>query len=94
MAMVNTIMDQTTKFNVIAIPSSDADPNACVATRFARAPFYAIYHHASLEFTFVNNRSLSGSGHTGVEAANLLVNLDVDAVLVPDIGAKAFRVLK
>ena len=85
-------MASNTLAQTIAIPANEPETEAMVANRFARAPFYAIYHHDSLEFTFVKNQAMSATGHTGVNAAKQLVDLSVDVVLVPDIGAKAFQV--
>ena len=86
-------MDNNVNYPIVAIPASDTTVDAPVAKRFARAPYFAIYHHDSLEFTFVKNQAGSPNGHTGVAAAKQLIDLHVDTVLVPDIGAKAFTVL-
>lgn len=87
-------MDVDTSLKRVAIPASDPDLTSRVADRFARAPYYAIYHHDSLEFTFIKNDALHEVSGAGSKAARQLGELEIDAVLVPEIGPKAFETLQ
>jgi predicted Fe-Mo cluster-binding NifX family protein len=87
-------MDAKASPKRVAIPASSDDLTAAVSDRFARAPYYAIYHHDTLSFTFVTNDAKNEQSGAGTKAARQLGKLDVNAVLVPEIGPKAFETLQ
>ena len=77
----------------IAICADTSDFEGKVADRFARCDYYAIYDHEKLHYEFLENKAKNESSGAGNKAAKILADLDVDCVLVPEIGPKAFDIL-
>ena len=78
----------------IAICANDTNPESDVASRFARCNYYAVYDHNTLEFTFHNNDAKNEMSGAGGKAAKLISGLEVDVVLVPEVGPKAFDAIE
>lgn len=78
----------------IAICASNNNPESLVAGRFARAPFFGIYDSELLEFSFVNNAAKEEGSGAGAVAVKILSDLEVEIVLVPELGPKAIDALK
>ena len=83
-----------TKHLKIAICANTKDPESDVSSRFARCEFYGIYNHEKLEFEFFNNEAKNEMSGAGGRAAKQISDLGVSAVLVPEIGPKAFTALE
>jgi predicted Fe-Mo cluster-binding NifX family protein len=83
-----------TKPLVIAVSTNSADQHGPVSDRFARCNFFAIYHHKGNQYTFIENTAKNESGGAGAKAAKLLGDNNVNVVLVPEIGPKAFEALQ
>lgn len=78
----------------IGICASNETTDSLVADRFARAEFYAVYDSETLQFKFYNNTAkFEGSG-AGGKAVKVLGDLEVEIVLVPELGPKAIDALK
>ena len=77
----------------IAICAESADFDGIVADRFARCDYFIIYDHNTLQHDYVQNSAKNESSGAGNKAAKQLADLEVDFVLVPEIGPKAFEVL-
>ncbi|MFK5883544.1 MAG: NifB/NifX family molybdenum-iron cluster-binding protein [Candidatus Izemoplasma sp.] len=78
----------------IAICAKTTDETGLVASRFARSEFFIIYNSETLSFkAIVNPAKEEGSG-AGGKAVKVLNDNDVDIVLGPEVGPKAFEALK
>lgn len=78
----------------IAICADSTDPNATVADRFARCEFFGVYNHNTLSFEFLNNEAKQEMSGAGGKASKQIAELGVSAVLVPEVGPKAFDALE
>jgi len=83
-----------TKHTRIAICADSENPKDDVASRFARCEFYGVYNHKSLSFNFEENKAKNEMSGAGAKAAKQIYDLGVTAVLVPEIGPKAFEALE
>jgi len=90
----NTDNTMDTKDKRIAIAANSPSTEGLVASRFARAPYFAIYSQADMSFSFLKNQAVNASSGASVEAAKLLLEQDIDYVLVPKLGNKAFDALE
>lgn len=77
----------------IAIASSEKQPNALASNRFARCECFAIYDRHSDSFDCYDNFAKGEASGAGNKAAKILGDLNVDVVLVPEVGPKAFDML-
>ena len=82
------------KHTRIAICANTEDPESNVSNRFARCEFYAVYNHETLEFDFEENKAKNEMSGAGAKAAKQIYDLGVTAVLVPEIGPKAYEALE
>jgi len=78
----------------IAICSESNSPESIVADRFARAEYYGVYNSDDLLFTFFDNPAKNEGSGAGGKAVKVLGDLNVDIVLVPELGPKAIEALK
>jgi len=78
----------------IAVCAQEGNKESVVADRFARANYFVIYDHDKLEFTPIVNEAKNESGGAGGKAVKILSTNDVDIVLTPEVGPKAFEALK
>lgn len=77
----------------IGICASDHTPESLVAGRFARAPYFAVYNSETLDFSFFNNTAKDEGSGAGGKAVKILGDLNIDIVLVPELGPKAIDAL-
>lgn len=82
------------KHTNIAICADSQDPTSNVSSRFARCEFYGVYNHKTLAFKFEENKAKNEMSRAGARAAKQIYDLGVTAVLVPEIGPKAFEALE
>lgn len=78
----------------IAICAKTTDELGLVASRFARAEFYIIYDNDNLTFTAIENPAINEGSGAGGKAVKALSDNDVEVVLGPEVGPKAFDALK
>lgn len=78
----------------IAICCSGNNPECSVASRFARADYFALYDSKELQFSFFDNPAKSEGSGAGGKAAQVLSDLAAEIVLVPELGPKAIDALK
>ena len=78
----------------IGICASDNNPESKVSERFARTEFFGVYNSETLSFGFFNNDAKDEGSGAGGKAVKVLSDLDVDIVLVPELGPKAIDALK
>ena len=78
----------------IAIPVEEQIAEGDVCASFGRTPFYLIYNSDNQEINYVVNSAAAASGGAGIKAAQLLVDIKVDAVITPRIGKNSAEVLQ
>ena len=78
----------------IAIPISEKNEAAVMARRFGRATYYLIYDDQNDESLIVENPAVNARGGAGIQAVEFLISKEVKAVIVPEIGPNADRVLR
>ena len=78
----------------LAITSSGKDLDNEIDLRFGRAKGFIIYDLESNDFEYINNiQNLEAAQGAGIQAAQNVVNKNVDAVISGHCGPKAFKVL-
>jgi predicted Fe-Mo cluster-binding NifX family protein len=77
----------------IAVSAQGASPDAAVDPRFGRCPYFAIVDTASVTLEFVDNASSASNSGSGIQAAQLVAQHKVDAVLTGRCGANAQQTL-
>jgi len=78
----------------IAICSTGDKKESIVAKRFARCEYFMIYDHETLKSSFVENKARNEASGAGGKASKNLADLEVNVVLVPQLGPKAYDALK
>ena len=78
----------------IAISSTGPDPDAQVDLRFGRCRNFVIIEGKTEDFEFLDNGAVATSGGAGIQAAKMLVDAGVKAVITGNIGPNAINVLK
>lgn len=79
---------------LIAISTSENDLNSLVDLRFGRTKGFLIYDTESNTSEYIDNvQNLQAVQGAGIQAAQNVVNKNVDAVITGHCGPKAFKVL-
>lgn len=78
----------------IAIPAADSDVNANLDPRFGRSKYFMVADTdtGAIE-AHDNTQNLNAAQGAGIQAAQNVVNLGVEAVISGNVGPKAFQVL-
>ena len=77
-----------------AITSSGQDLDSKIDLRFGRAFGFIIYDMDDDSYKFIDNtQNLNASQGAGIQAAQNVVNQNVDAIITGNCGPKAFKVL-
>ena len=77
----------------VAISSSGTALVSNVDARFGRCPYFIIYDTGEETFSHIDNQSRQAMGGAGIQAAQMIVNQDVEAVITGNIGPNAYKVL-
>ena len=77
----------------VAITSSGPALSAAVDGRFGRCEYFLIVDGTDGSVTPVPNGARSLGGGAGIQAAQQLVALEVEAIVTGDVGPNAYRVL-
>ncbi|MBN1922282.1 MAG: NifB/NifX family molybdenum-iron cluster-binding protein [Anaerolineae bacterium] len=77
----------------IVISANGADLDAPVSPIFARCQHFIFVDPATLEFEALPNPAIGASGGAGVQAAQLVLQRGVQAVIAPNLGPNAFRII-
>ncbi len=78
----------------IAITSTGKELDSAIDLRFGRALGFIIYNLENDNYEFVDNiQNLNAAQGAGIQAAQNIVNQNVDAVITGNCGPKAFTVL-
>ena len=73
----------------IAISSSGPDLDAEVDPRFGRCRYFVIVDSETKEFEVLDNQAAMTSGGAGIQAAQMVANSGVDAVITGHLGPNA-----
>ena len=77
----------------VVISSNGDTLQSNVDQRFARCPYYIVYDTKDESFEAVNNESSIAGGGAGIQAAQKISDMGIEAVITGNIGPNAFRVL-
>jgi predicted Fe-Mo cluster-binding NifX family protein len=79
----------------IAVTSTGKESASAMDTRFGRTRWFMVTDpETGLWETHANEQNMNAAQGAGIQAAQLLVNLGVEAVITGHVGPKAFRILK
>ena len=78
----------------IAISATGPDPDAQVDLRFGRCEYFVLVDDKEENFEFIDNEAAALSGGAGLQAAQMIADADVKAVITGNIGPNAINVLK
>jgi predicted Fe-Mo cluster-binding NifX family protein len=79
---------------IIAVPAEKESLDSAICQSFGRAPFFCIYDSEAESSHFIDNTAVKASGGAGIEAAQLLVDQKVDALITYRIGENAAKIFK
>jgi len=77
----------------IAISATAPQLDADLDPRFGRCQYFLIVDTESMEFEAIENPAIMAPGGAGIQAAQLVAQKGVEAVITGDCGPNAFQVL-
>jgi len=77
----------------VAISSSGKTLESNVDSRFGRCPYFVIYDTGSGDLKAIDNQGRQAMGGAGIQAAQMVSDEKVEAVITGNIGPNAFKVL-
>ncbi|MGB9631415.1 MAG: NifB/NifX family molybdenum-iron cluster-binding protein [Candidatus Methanodesulfokora sp.] len=77
----------------VAVPSTGPDPDSPMDPRFGRAPYFIIFDLDTMKHEVVQNTFMSSAGGAGIQAAQLLIDKEVNVVLSGNVGPNAYQAL-
>jgi predicted Fe-Mo cluster-binding NifX family protein len=77
----------------VAISSDGTTLKSNVDPRFGRCPYFIIYDTENDDYKHVINKSSQASGGAGIQAAQMISDMNAESVITGNIGPNAFRVL-
>ena len=77
-----------------AISSTGPNPDAQVDLRFGRCQYFVLIDDKAESFEFLDNEAGASSGGAGLQAAQMIADAGVKAVITGNIGPNAINVLK
>jgi predicted Fe-Mo cluster-binding NifX family protein len=78
----------------IAVCSQSNNAQSNVDSRFGRAPFFAVYDDAVNAWEFLENQqNLQAAQGAGIQAAQTIVDADVNVLIAANVGPKAMAAL-
>ena len=78
----------------IAISSTELSPNAWVDFRFGRCRCFAIVDVEADTWDYIDNEAAALGGGAGLQAAQMIADTGVDAVITGNLGPNASSVLE
>jgi len=78
----------------IAFSSMGKGLKAQLSSRFGRCPYFVIIDINDMQVENLQNTGVNALNGAGIQAAQILVNKNVNAIISGKIGPKAFQVLK
>ncbi|MGB5984898.1 MAG: NifB/NifX family molybdenum-iron cluster-binding protein, partial [Desulfobacterales bacterium] len=77
----------------IAISSTGPNLESQIDPRFGRCAYFLIVDSESGAFEVIQNEAAAASGGAGIQAAQMIINTGVDAVITGNLGPNATQVL-
>jgi len=77
----------------IAITSTGDNLDSQMDPRFGRCQYFVIVDPDTMDFEAMQNESAMASGGAGIQAAQTIVNVGINAVISGNVGPNAFEVL-
>ncbi|MBO3802681.1 MAG: NifB/NifX family molybdenum-iron cluster-binding protein [Candidatus Brockarchaeota archaeon] len=77
----------------VAVSASGPDLGAQVDPRFGRCQYFIIVDTATMDFEAIPNVSAGAMSGAGIQAAQMVVEKGVQAVITGNVGPNAFQVL-
>ncbi|MBP2633927.1 MAG: hypothetical protein H6Q70_4555 [Firmicutes bacterium] len=78
----------------IAMPVNDKSMESCVGNTFGRTGYFLVYDTETKEGIFVDNSAAASQGGAGIKAAQTVVDSQVEALITPQCGENAAKVLQ
>ncbi len=78
----------------IVISSQGEEKDSLMDSRFGRCEYFCIYNTEDGNFKVIENTAVNSSAGAGVEAANLVLKENINAVVTGNVGPHANEVLK
>ena len=77
---------------IVAIPATGKDINSPISFLFGRAPYFIICDRSKRTYRAIPNKFMDVQHAAGMRAAQMLVAMNVDAVLGNNVGFEPFRI--
>lgn len=78
----------------IIIPVNEKNQDTKISKTLGRALYFYVKDLGSGEESFVKNHAATSSGGAGIQASQIIIDLDVDVLITPKIGKNAKEVLE
>ena len=78
----------------VVIPANGADLDAPTSPIFGRSPVFILVDSETLDFEALPNPAIDAPSGAGVQAAQTVLQKGVGAVIAPNLGPNAFRVIQ
>jgi predicted Fe-Mo cluster-binding NifX family protein len=78
----------------LAMPVNDKSIEASISDTFGRTSYFLIYDTETQESVFVDNSAANSQGGAGIKAAQIVVDYEAEALLTPQCGENAAKVLR
>lgn len=78
----------------IAMPVNDKSMESGVGNTFGRTSYFLVYDTETKENSFVDNSAAASQGGAGIKAAQTVVDSQVEALITPQCGENAAKVLQ
>lgn len=78
----------------IAMPVFNKSMGSGIAESFGRAPYFLVYDTEAKTSEFIDNAAAASQGGAGIKAAQTIVDSGAVAVVVPQCGENAAKVLR
>lgn len=79
---------------IIGIPVEGKSMDSNVSNNFGRTEFYLVYDDETEKSVFIKNTAAESQSGAGIEAAQILVDENIDILIAPRCGKNAADVLK
>lgn len=78
----------------IAIPAKEKTIESITESRFGRANYFIIFDTVANSFNCVENKQCNAVSGAGGQTVRQLSELDVETILLPEVGPKALEAIK
>ncbi|MGE4454640.1 MAG: NifB/NifX family molybdenum-iron cluster-binding protein [Sphaerochaeta sp.] len=78
---------------IVAVPAEEKSLDSAICVSFGRAPIYCLYDTEKETSSFIENKAAQANGGAGIQAAQFLVDQNIDSLITFRLGENASRVL-